>query len=54
MGLIGPMQGAIPTQSGSFPEGISLMNKQVSRLAKSAVVLYVTVFRHILAKRVKH
>ena len=27
---------------------------QVSRLAKSAVVQYVTVFRLILAKRVKH
>ena len=33
---------------------LSLMNEQVSRLAKSAVVQYVTVFRLILAKRVKH
>ena len=30
------------------------MKEQVSRLAKSAVVQYVTVFRLILAKRVKH
>ena len=30
------------------------MNEQVSRLAKSAVVLYVTLFRLIMAKRVKH
>ena len=29
------------------------MKEQVSRLAKSAVVQYVTVFRLILAKRVK-
>ena len=33
---------------------LSLMKEQVSRLAKSAVVQYVTVFRLILAKRVKH
>ena len=32
---------------------LSLMKEQVSRLAKSAVVQYVTVFRLILAKRVK-
>ena len=32
----------------------SFMKEQVSRLAKSAVVQYVTVFRLILAKRVKH
>ena len=30
------------------------MKEQVSRLAKSAVVQYVTVFRIILAKQVKH
>ena len=30
------------------------MKKQVSRLAKSAVVQYVPVFRLVLAKRVKH
>ena len=33
---------------------LSLMKEQVSQLAKSAVVQYVTVFRLILAKRVKH
>ena len=33
---------------------LSLMKEQVSRLAKSAVVQYVTVFRLILAKRMKH
>ena len=33
---------------------LSLMKEQVSRLAKSAVVQYGTVFRLILAKRVKH
>ena len=33
---------------------LSLMKEQVSRLAKSAVVQYVAVFRLILAKRVKH
>ena len=33
---------------------LSLMKEQFSRLAKSAVVQYVTVFRLILAKRVKH
>ena len=33
---------------------LSLMKEQVSRLGKSAVVQYVTVFRLILAKRVKH
>ena len=33
---------------------LSLMKEQASRLAKSAVVQYVTVFRPILAKRVKH
>ena len=33
---------------------LGLMKEQVSRLAKSAVVQYVTVFRLILAKRVKH
>ena len=39
----------------SFPEGIiTLMKEQVPRLAKSAVVQYGTVFRLILAKRVKH
>ena len=38
-----------------FPKAsLSLMKEQVSRLAKSAVVQYVTVFRLILAKRVKH
>ena len=33
---------------------LSLMKEQFSRLAKSAVVQYVTVFRLILAKLVKH
>ena len=33
---------------------LNLMKEQVSRLAKSTVVQYVTVFRLILAKRVKH
>ena len=33
---------------------LSHMKEQVSRLAKPAVVQYVTVFRLILAKRVKH
>ena len=33
---------------------LSPMKKQVSRLAKSAVVQYVPVFRLVLAKRVKH
>ena len=32
---------------------LSLMKEQVSRLVKSAVIQYVTVFRLILAKRVK-
>ena len=34
-------------------ESLSLMKEQVSRLAKSAVVQYVTVFRLILATRMK-
>ena len=33
---------------------LSLMKEQVSRLAKSAVVQYVTVFRLIFAKQGKH
>ena len=33
---------------------VSHMKEQVSRLAKPAVVQYVTVFRLIFAKRVKH
>ena len=33
---------------------LSLMKEQVSQLAKSAVVQYVTVFHLILAKRMKH
>ena len=33
---------------------LSVMKEQVSRLAKSAAVQYVTVFRLILPKRVKH
>ena len=33
---------------------LSLTKEQVAQLAKSAVVQYVTVFRLILAKRVKH
>ena len=32
---------------------LSLMKEQVSRLARSAVVQYVTVFRLILAKQMK-